>query len=255
MTAIRCLLACCFLWVALPVWAGMEPEGYSLKEGVFYALPSDFAREGQDPEIRAIIQFDSPEKVVALRDHCERGGFVFPHQSQARYKCKVHLLDYDDMASYGLIEIVGATIDKYDLFTTRPARRSQWEVRPLSADELAGIAALIQASPERYGNLGKYVVSGKAFAVHKAEGKLTAYFIPGRWVRDEYYEAQRHHVFVGSEGSYRYQGQLVDKPERYYDLDGDGLPEVETSESCDGRCVKLWDISRAPKEIARWGGH
>jgi len=255
MTAIRCLLACCFLWVALPVWAGVPAEGHSGREGVFYAY---FNLELDDgTKIGSDTFFGLPGQAIALRNHCERGGFVFSHRNRARYGCKVHLPSGE--YEYGSIEIIGAPADPhylhYGLFTTQPVRGTQWKVRPLSADELAGIVALIETSPGRYGNLGKYVASGKAFAVHKAEGKLTAYFVPGQWIRGEFYEAQRHHVFVGREGSYRYQGQLVDKPARYYDLDGDDLPEVETNESCDGLCISLWDISRAPEEIASWGGH
>jgi len=245
MTAPRIFFASCLLLAASSVWAGGGKEGVSRREGVFFT----FLQGGY-------IGFDSLEMATDLQDYCAKGGFVHAHQRRARYKCKVEL-----NGSFGRIEILGAPNNSNwdeELFSILPARRTKWEVRPLSQDELSGLTALVKASEKQYGNLARYVTSGKGFAVYKAEGKQITYIIPGRWIRDEeaFYEAQIHHVFVGNnQGTYRYQGQLPDKPERYFDLDGDSLPEIKTNTTCDGWCIDLWDISRGVKNIATFGGH
>ncbi|MCL2021566.1 MAG: hypothetical protein FWG81_05600 [Betaproteobacteria bacterium] len=247
MTVIRVFLVTCCLLTTFPVLANGERHSYSLREGVFYARLDGYTGIG----------FDSPEKAIALRDHCESGGFVFAHRSRARYRCKVSLYERDQ---YGSIEIIGAPTLRedqieYDLFSIRPIRKTEWKIRPLSQNELSDLTALIKASKGRYGSLDKYVSSGKAFAVYRAKGKQITYIIPGSWIRREddfaYYEAQRQHVFVGSQGTYQYQGQLLGKLE-YFDLDGDSLPEIEASEGCDVVCITLWDISRGPREIVRF---
>lgn len=259
MNVLRAFGTLCFLLASVPVLAGGDREGYSKREGVFFV-------EAEQGEL-TYISFDSPQHAIALQKHCQHGDFVFSHASRKRYRCKVKdsSIQVGDAPGSGsqAIEVIGASADLkanrmlYALFTTQPVQRTVWKIRPLSVDEQAGIATFIEASKERYKYLSRYVATGKGFAVHKVEGQKTTYFIPGKWVKDSegFYEAQRHHVFVGEGGRYQYQGQLPDKPTRYHDLDGDALPEIETSESCDGWCIGLWDISRAPQEIARYGGH
>jgi hypothetical protein len=256
MTVLRIFLSCCVLLASSPLWAGGGRDGVSQAPGVF------FVDAAQD-EVTSFT-FEPPQHAIALREHCQRGGGVFSHVSRARYRCKVtDSSGQGDGSGYQHIEVPGAIADlqardlSYALFTTQPVRKTEWKVRPLSADELAGITTFIDASKQRYGYLSRYVAADKAFAVDKTEGRQTAYFVPGPWVRDVEggYEAQRHHVFVGKQGTYRYQGQLPDKPARYYDLDGGALPAIETNESCDGWCITLWDIRRGPRMIANYGGH
>jgi hypothetical protein len=251
MTALRSIVLAYCLLLAFPSAAGTEKEGYSMREGLFFT----FLNGGH-------VGFDTPEKAIALHNHCENGGFVFAYREHAKYRCKVELWKNEagQMGAFGVIEIVGAPPDlnddmKYGLFSTKPTRKTKWQVRSLSQDEVVALTAIVTRPGNQRGNLVKHLRFSKAFAVHKTEGTHTTFLVPGRWIRTEYYEAQRHHVFVGSRGIYRYQGQIVDKPTQYYDVDGDSTPEIETDETCDGWCIKLWNVAATAKSIAHFGGH
>lgn len=231
--------------------AGMEKEGYSSRAGLFFT----FLGGGS-------IGFETLEHAMSLLKHCESGKFIFRFQDQRKFKCRATLWKNqvtDQPGSFGTIEVLGVPKDpndsmKFDLFSTRPTRKTKWQVRSLSEEELAALKTYV-SSDKRYAHLQKQLALGKAIVVSKAGAAQVTTIVPGSWVRSEHYEAQRHHVFVGSMDNYRYQGQIPDKPDRYYDIDGDSFPEIQTDEICDGWCIKLWDIRASPNEIGRFGGH
>lgn len=248
----KAILMCCLLLSSTPALAGMEKEGYSRREGLFFT----FLEGGH-------IGFETIEHAMNLHRHCESGNFVFRFKDQKKFKCHVTLRKREitnEPESYGSIEILDGSKDpnhdwKYDLYSTMPTRNTKWQVRPLSQEQVTALTAFISSDDKRYGHLPRQLAFGKAVSVSKASAVQMTIIVPGKWVRSEDYEAQRHHIFVGSLGNYRYQGQIPDKPTHYFDVDGDSFPEIETSASCDGWCISLWDISAGPKEIARFGGH
>lgn len=126
------------------------------------------------------VGFDTPEKAIALHNHCENGGFVFPYRLHAKYRCKVELWKNEagQMGAFGVIEIVGAPPDldndmKYGLFSTKPTRKTKWQVRSLSQEEVSALTAIVTRPGNQRGNLVKHLRFNKAFAVHKTEGTHT----------------------------------------------------------------------------------
>jgi hypothetical protein len=236
------LLACCCALIAAPGRAGEPMSSYNNRADVFFT----FLRGGE-------ISFLSQDQARSLQQHCASGGFVFPFHAPAKYKCKVRLRPdaTGQLGESGKIDIIDTgqdpDSDAYTLFSTTPVRKTQWQVRPLSHGEVSALTAL-RISPAQLN-------FAKASAIYKTKGNAITFIVPGKSIHDEFYAAQRHHVFVERRGVYRYQGRIPDKPTHYFDVDGDSIPEIKTDESCDGWCKTLWDVHAAPKVIATFGGH
>lgn len=230
--------------------AGQERESFSSTGGMFLS----FERGG-------LVTFDSRDKLLELISHCEKGGSVFNHSRKRWYRCKTSPVGDSDFSGFVRIEIFGVKArDKGEIphaFTFRQARSTAWQVRALSEQQTAAIAALLLSDSIRYGSLIERLRFKKAVAVKRSNGVFTTFFVPGEQIKDDeaHYAAERHHVFVAREDAYRYQGKLVAAPTQYLDLNGDDFPEVVVSESCDGMCVSIWSIQSGPKRLGDLGGH
>ncbi len=135
----------------------------------------------------------------------------------------------------------GKTERAYGLLSVTPPLTTNWVRRAASADELLALRALLKSDAQRYNQIVKSLKLSATSVVTKPGSTHLTIVVPGEIVSndDAHCLAQRHHVFVRRNNVYAYRGMLPAKPEKYFDVDGDDVPEIMVSVGCDGWCISL----------------
>ncbi|MGO1072750.1 hypothetical protein [Lysobacter sp. CA199] len=238
--------------------AGMEKESQSTRPDLFFAWlsPADQAEP-------VSVYFDKRANSHRLTEHCKSGLPVYKFQQNTRYTCKA---DWYPLDSSDPFHAVGVTVKgpipksdthQFGMFSLKPTRTTRWNTRAIMPDEQAALKAVIDTDKPRLRLPRKQLKLASATAVSVSDKGRTTIVVPGNVVQDVagYYHAQRHYVFVNENGRYAYQGMIPAKPTKYFDLDGDDLPDMLVEESCDGLCISLWSISKGVRKVAEFGGH
>lgn len=237
--------------------AGMEKESRSKRPDLFFAWLSTL-----DDVVS--VYSDNPAALRQLAKHCESGLPVYRFQQNTRYTCKA---DWYAAGNQDNIQAVGLTVKGpvpksntrlFGMFSLKPTRTTRWKTRPITPEEHAALQAVIAVDKPRLRLPGVRLKLASATAVSASDNGRTTIVVPGKVVQDvkAYYYAQRHHVFVSQGETYAYRGMIPGKPTKYFDVDGDDLPDMLVQESCDGWCISLWSISNKDvREVASFGGH
>ncbi len=204
--------------------------------------------------------FKNKAHAKTLQNHCKQRRPIFRVTDRKKFQCNLVLNEsLDDVSNSGTIEIVGVENNdenstNFALFSVKMPGKLAWHSRKLNPEEKLALRTYL-ANDRHYKSMQDTIAKGEAFVVIQQGKQEKTVFVPGKWTREEYQVTQAHHVFTHSVEGFRYQGKITDKPQRYYDLDGDAYPEVFTNDACDGECLNLWSVSRGVKILAEYGGH
>jgi hypothetical protein len=238
--------------------AGMDKESWSTRPNLFFARISS-VNEAEP----VIVNFNKRADFYRLTEHCKSGLPVYRFQQNTRYTCKADWYTADSPDNW---QTAGVTVkgpvpksdtQKFGMFSLKPTQTTRWHTRAITSDEHAALKALIDDDKPRTRLPKKQLKLASATAVSLSDKGRTTIVVPGNVVRDieGYYYAQRHYVFVHEQGVYAYRGMIPAKPTKYFDVDGDDLPDMLVEESCDGWCISLWSVSRGVRKVAEFGGH
>lgn len=126
----------------------------------------------------------------------------------------------------------------YALFSVTPPATPRWEVHKLDPEGRNALHTFLQSDTRRFAGLLRQLKLDDATAIRQPQGAAGARLEPrapggretlvepGKVVRfaDAFYEAQRHHVFVRSQGAYAYMGEVPGAHDSYVDIDRNDLP-------------------------------
>lgn len=248
------------LLMAPAVWAGSDKESYSTVPGLFFARLTP----ANEPWV-TVVNFDNRLAHQRFVDHCASGRPVYRYRSNQRYSCKADWYPPHPPDDPGEWRSAGITVSgpytpsdrkQSGMFSLQPTPTTRWQVRALTVQEHSELQRFVARHATRL-QLPKRLPLRGAVAVGRSHSPWQTWIVPGYRVQHQGtgYDARRHHVFVQHAGRIRYQGMLRDKPEDFFDVDGDDLPEVLTNEQCDGLCISLWSVDKGMREVAHFGGH
>lgn len=245
---------------ALPAIAGMEKESHIARGGLFFAfLPPDAER--------VMTRFDDRTQLQRLVQHCNADKAVFALQGGAKYQCQAEVFKTPSGADDG--DVAGVTVQglarqsdrrQHALFSLTSPVTPRWDVRKIDPNHRTELQTYIQSDTRRLGGLLRQLKWDGARSIRQPDGHPGArvtVVVPGKVVRDAdaFYQAQRHHVFVRSQGAYAYMGEVPGALESYVDIDGNDLPGLVVEEGCDGLCISLWRLTGGLRPVGRFGGH
>jgi len=232
--------------------SGYEEHSYSKAPAAFL---SDV-----ETSVSIHINFDSPHKMMALRDHCNKNKALYAYRDKRKYKCQSLPPDYSpEGTDYWRVKIIGpspaADEPPIKLFSWRPYDERMWETKAPTDAELTKLASHLANAGKRYSlKFGRSDLL-RAIMVFRSNESPALVLVPGKPINDGEYEIQRHHSFLVKGNLYEYQGVLEGQPTVFVDLNDDDIPEIMAGSSCDGTCITVWDVNGNPRPIMTFSGH
>lgn len=232
------LLIWFFLSAIAPAFAGADPESVSSVNDYFLGFT-----DGSYISLQ-----NKPGYIKEIEEVCRKRGRIWALDVDATFTCtKAQYLEQGGDGPVIELQIKSDRRLKAPrhalLFSTKPFAEPLWKVRAITADEIAELQHTATLKRGKYQAAAKAQSLAKATVIEPFNGKLTIFLIPWRFSSDGIVDDKDFLIGLRSpDGQYTLsesRGTVVG----YADLNGDGIPELQVSQKCDGACEYVTSVT------------
>lgn len=214
--------------------AGSNPVGSSSVKGYFLGYMNE-----------AYLAADTSTSYVReIESICKRRGKFWALGIDSPFTCTRFAYpeegDYDPAYSVNLRSPSKVAQPNHALlFATKPFPKPSWTVRSATPVEMEELASLSALKAKKYSKALRNAKAGKAKVIELSNGKAAIFVLPWRVLSDGIVEEEEFLLLTtdvrGTKTLVERRGNIVG----YADLNDDGIPELQISVNCDGRCESV----------------
>lgn len=219
------------------VHAGSNPVGSSSVKGYFLGYKDEVYLSAEIPK----------SYVREIESICKRKGTFSALGIDSPFTCTKFTYPEEDGydRAYSLTLRSSSRVKEQDhalLFSTKPFPKPSWTVRVAAPDDIERVAAAPELKIKKYAKALRNARAGKAKIIESSNGKATIVVLPWRILDDGIVEDEEFLLLTtdehGTKRLVEHRGKIVG----YADLNNDGIPELQISINCDGRCESVISV-------------
>jgi len=234
--------------VAAHVHAGSYPLSNSRVDGYFL---------GDSTDAYVSISGNSKRSIKRLINLCQKKQNLWALGIEAPFKCTgLEKLNGPQGFDEDVIHVKMTPSVRISRRTSHPLLFSVtrfpnrvWEFRKTDEYEIEDLTANAFFKHKKYKKAIENINAGNVKVVEPINGKATIYLIPWRTTSDGIVDEADYIVAVKSpNSSYTFKvsrGRVVG----FVDLDGDGIPEIQESMTCDGVCESAYSVFKPSEKL------
>ena len=233
-SALICLLT------AGAAWAGSAHVSTSSVDGYFLA-------NGNDAYLSANL---SDDLLKAMKATCASAGSVWMLGSEEPVRCTglKYIEEAGNGPAYQVMMSAPERNSRTSLFSIHPFSSHTWVKRAPTEPERSALVELL-ASASEYKEAMNTVRSKDIATIDSFTRTWTVFIVPWKTeVDEEFGMSNDKFLVIGAvDGHYKIAGELSGTLGSLVDINADGAPEIQVSESCDGVCEYVASLYPAVK--------